>query len=765
MQAAIPPSIGPVANHLIPDPPEGEYFTPIQWTTLLAIMDTVIPSIRKESTALASGKDDTAHVTISDSEYQKAVDNVKKRVVDAPDNDIIEAYLADKPSTNPKFLDLLKRTLQVYIREDGRKGISFILSTLNTRVGSLVLTGYATPIQDQTVEIRQAILERWRTSYLSPMNIIYKSLTTIAKNIWLKTSPTFEQASGYARTPKDSKPGPSFEYEFKQFKAASESAVVETDVVIVGSGCGGAVCAKNLAEAGHRVIVVDKGYYFKTEHLPMEEVAAGINLFDNGGADMAEDGSISVVSGSTWGGGGTINWAASLQTQGFVRKEWAEDRGLKFFGTAEFQTCLDRVCQRMGVSADHIRHNHGNETLLEGSRKLGYTAKTVPQNTAGTEHYDGHCALGCCSGEKAGTTVTWLPDAAKAGAEFIEGFKVDRVIFEHVNGTKRAVGVKGTWSSRNPDGGFDGQDKIVREVVVKAKKVIISCGTLWSPIVLMNSGLKNPQIGRNLYLHPVMFATGTFKEDVRPWEGGILTSVCTTFENLDGHGHGAKLEATCMLPSLSLTFANWSSGLDYKLRLLKYRHMNSFISIVRDRDPGRIVRDPHSGNPVIQYTPSPFDRANILEGILALAKILYVQGAEEIHVSIAGFRPFIRNPDDASNQSPSITTEEDLDLGVTDPRFTAWLDEIKKIGNKPPMGIFACAHQMGTNRMSVNERDGVVDPKGKVWGTEGLYVSDASIFPSASGVNPMITNMAISDWISRGISKELRSDGLVGARL
>lgn len=64
---------------------------------------------------------------------------------------------------------------------------------------------------------------------------------------------------------------------------------------------------------------------------------------------------------------------------------------------------------------------------------------------------------------------------------------------------------------------------------------------------------------------------------------------------------------------------------------------------------------------------------------------------------------------------------------------------------------------MGTNRMSICESDGVVDPKGKVWGTEGLYVSDASVFPSASGVNPMVTNMAISDWISRNMSKELRS--------
>lgn len=324
------------------------------------------------------------------------------------------------------------------------------------------------------------------------MNQIFKALTTMGKSTWIKTSPSLKRTIGFPDIPNDYRPNKSYDFKFKQFEAGTGPAVIETDVVIVGSGCGGAVCAKNLAEAGHRVIVVERAYNHTTEQFPMTEEAATIHLFDNGGAEMSEDGSIAVVSASTWGGGGTVNWSASLQPQSFVRKDWAENRGLTFFGTAEFQTCLDRVCQRMGVSADHIRQNHGNATLLEGSRKLGYTAKAVPQNTAGTEHYCGHCTLGCCSGEKAGTIVTWLPDAAKAGAEFIEGYTVDKVIFEELKGVKKAVGVQGTWISRNSRGGVEGpvSEKIVREVVVKAKKVIIAGGSIWSPIILQNSGLK-----------------------------------------------------------------------------------------------------------------------------------------------------------------------------------------------------------------------------------------------------------------------------------
>jgi hypothetical protein len=741
-----------------PDGPTELPFSELQWTTLLAIMDTVIPSVRRDTKT----NNNVNQLTISDIEYNKTVNHLKKTLVNSPDSESLDEYLGEKPSDNPRFQALLQRTLSSFARDDAKQGLSLVLTTLNTRVGSLMLTGYATPFQDQPVHIRQTILDGWRVSYLPPLNAIHKQMTLVGKSLWLKTSPTYHRLSGYTPIPNHYKLGSHYEYDFLQFPAGSEPEVVEADVVIVGSGCGGAVCAKNLAEAGHRVLVADKSYYYPPERLPMSEEQGGIHLFENGGIEMTDDGSVGIIAGSTWGGGGTVNWSASLQTQGFVRKEWAQDRGLTFFETAEYQNCLDRVCHRMGVSTEHIHHNHGNEVLLEGSRKLGYNAKAVPQNTGGARHDCGHCTLGCGAALKQGPVVSWLPDAAKAGAKFVEGFKIERVLFDDSNGRKKAVGVEGIWTSRNKNGGVDGpaSERTVKKVIVRAKKVIISCGTLWSPIVLMNSGLKNKQIGRNLHLHPVNLIAGVCKEDVRPWEGGILTSVCSSFEDLDGHGHGVKLEATCMLPSWFLPLMNWNNGLDYKTQALKLRHTNGYISICRDRDTGRVYPDP-SGVPRFQYTPSAFDRAHIIEGLVALAKICYVTGATEIHATIQGLKPFIRDPDEDS------TVEEQEDPGVTNPRFTEWLKELRRIGNKPPTGTFACAHQMGSNRMSVRPQDGVVDPKGKVWGTEDLYVSDASIFPSASGVNPMVTNMAISDWISRGISKELKSTkgNLVESRL
>lgn len=187
--------------------------------------------------------------------------------------------------------------------------------------------------------------------------------------------------------------------------------------------------------------------------------------------------------------------------------------------------------------------------------------------------------------------------------------------------------------------------------------------------------------------------------------------------------------------------------------------MTGFISIARDRDTGRVYPDPVSGKPRYQYTPSAFDRAHVTEGVVAIAKMCYVTGATEIHPCMTGVPAFVRDSEDIS---PSTSNG---DPGITDPRFKSWLEDLKRIGNKPPTAPFACAHQMGSNRMSVRAQDGVVDPKGRVWGTEDLYVADASVFPSASGVNPMVTNMAISDWVSRGISRELRGVGEGGPRL
>ena len=291
------------------------------------------------------------------------------------------------------------------------------------------------------------------------------------------------------------------------------------------------------------------------------------------------------------------------------------------------------------------------------------------------------------------------------------------------------------------------------------------------------SFLQNKQLGQNLHLHPCNFVSSIHKEDIRPWEGGIITSVTTEFENLDEKGHGVKLEPTCMVvststsngfipshlrlyangdsyykqPYVSLALTPWGNAADTKMRMLKYRHANSFIALTRDRDSGSVFPDPVTGEPRINYNTSDFDRAHTLEGVQAIAKLCYVSGATEIRASLPALEAFIVS--DGGEKQRNHPDGKDPEF--TDPAFAKWLQRVREISNAPPYTGWSSAHQMGTCRMAVSADKGVVNQDGQVWGKEGLYVCDASVFPSASGVNPMLTTLSISDWISRQLVKEL----------
>ena len=240
----------------------------------------------------------------------------------------------------------------------------------------------------------------------------------------------------------------------------------------------------------------------------------------------------------------------------------------------------------------------------------------------------------------------------------------------------------------------------------------------------------------------------TFSKRTAPWEGGILTTVVDSFQDLDTFFHGAKLEATTMIPSMFLPVQPWSSGPDWKSFVADFSRMTGYISLVRDRDTGRVYPDPIDGRCRIAYTPSAFDKKHSLVGLVALAKILYVAGASRINMSTTGIPVFESRHTDTSGTEPSINDKD----------FQDWLNLVTKKGLPCGDANFASAHQMGTCRMSKNERQGVVDGKGKVWGIDRLYVADASVFPSASGVNPMVTTMATADWISLGVTGDLQAE-------
>lgn len=153
----------------------------------------------------------------------------------------------------------------------------------------------------------------------------------------------------------------------------------------------------------------------------------------------------------------------------------------------------------------------------------------------------------------------------------------------------------------------------------------------------------------------------------------------------------------------------WESSIEHKSRMLEYNHSMTLITLVRDRDSGSIVLD-EAGDPRINYDVSPYDAASIMHASKAAAAILLAAGAKRITSTQAGVPSYIP----ARNHK-----------GLADPRWEAWLAKVESAGAKPGWITNASAHQMGTCAMGTDPSQSVVDPRGAVWGTTGLYVADA----------------------------------------
>ncbi len=512
-----------------------------------------------------------------------------------------------------------------------------------------------------------------------------------------------------------------------------------------------------------RTLIVDKGIYLHPDKVVGREDQGYGLLYEGEGILPSEDGSINVLAGSTFGGGSSINWSASLKPRHFVRRTWAEKYGVPYYNSPYFTSDLNAVCTRMGVAVAPIRHNVGNSLLALGSQRAGHPVEPVPQNTGGHTHYCGKCQLGCISGHKQGGVVSWLKDAAEAGAAFMTNCYVERILFDK---NKRAVGALATVDGR-------------KVKILASKGVVVSSGSLHTPALLLRSPeLKsNKMIGKTLRLHPATVVTGYYNFPIKPWEGGLLTMVNNSAEMVDKDGWGCKIEVIASSPSMHAAFQNFASSKEHKARMLRYSHSYTLVIICRDRDSGRIVLD-ERGHARIEYTISQFDQRSLLQGVLRGADAHLMAGAEAIataqtgvpvyspgaahdaHAPTAPKAPAAAAPADSiyteTTQIPATWTPvETTPRDLNEPSYKAWQQEIVKAGAKPYIMSIGSAHQMASCRMGGNPKISALDPEGRVWGANNLWVADASAMPESSGVNPMITTMATARGVARNVARDI----------
>lgn len=499
----------------------------------------------------------------------------------------------------------------------------------------------------------------------------------------------------------------------------ASDVTMKADVVVVGSGSGGGLIAGKLAAAGLKVVVLEAGGYFNEADFNQSELWGYQNLYWRGGATPSADMNISIMAGATLGGGSTVNWTNCLRTRPWVREEWAREHGLEGVDGPDYDRHLDEVSKRIGVNDQCSELNGPNQRIKDGAEKLGWSFKVLSRNTDKAT-YDpvsaGHMGFGDQSGSKLGTMKTYLQDAFDGGADIIVRCRADKVLVE----AGRAAGVEATYS--------DPATGATAKVTVRAPQVVVAGGSLESPALLLRSGIGGPAVGNYLRLHPVAVVASVFRDKQNAFWGAPMTGMIDQFEQ-PGNGYGFLIQAPHYTTGTTAAMLPFTTAAAHKEAMSQMVNTSFAIGLTRDHGHGQIMIDAN-GEAVPTYAVTDsIDTANLQKAVEAQVRMHHAAGALRINAMAAGM--------------PSWRWGDDLE---------AYIDRLTEI----PFGFggftLFSAHQMGTCRMGKDPKTSVAGPFGELHDTPGVWIGDASAFPTSSGTNPMLSAMALAHRTAEAIA-------------
>ncbi len=489
-------------------------------------------------------------------------------------------------------------------------------------------------------------------------------------------------------------------------------AVETADVVVIGSGCGGATLAFALAEAGLDVVVVEQGGYYTARDFDQREDHALARIDGGRGLDTSRDGSINLTYGHNVGGASVHYWADSYRTPPDRLALWEEAHGLEGHGLDALTPHFERLEADLNVHLpDEAHTNRMNQLLHEGATRLGWEVKRVPQARKGCV-MSGHCMQGCAYDAKQSQLVTHIARADALGARIYSDWKA----VELVRDGRRVTGVRGAILDRataRPAG---------PSVRIDARAVVVAAGGYGTPRFLLGQGLKAslPHLGEHLFCNPCPMVHGRFDEPIVQWRNipaawGVEQFRVATMDG-DRYVEGGYLLMANQLHPGTLAAVLPGIGADHRALMRDLPRLGGTIAWIDDADEGWIRIE--GGRPRVHV---PLDGPNglrIRDAWRKQARLLFEVGAREL---------IFGDTADTRVRAPG-----EVDAAV------------EAIDLRPCRNVFAAPHPGGGARMGRGPDDSVVGFDHRVHGFDNLFVADPSVFPTAPSVDPSLTIMAFS---------------------
>jgi choline dehydrogenase-like flavoprotein len=496
----------------------------------------------------------------------------------------------------------------------------------------------------------------------------------------------------------------------------TEDEEIEIDAVVVGTGAGGAPVARSLAAAGFAVMMLEEGRHHRREEfngrpLPMHKL-----LYRDGGMTAAYGNTlIPLPLGRGVGGTTTINSGTCLRVPSSVHRRWQLEDGLAELRPGALDAYYDRVEQVLQVDPSPRDILGGcADVIARGCDALGYSHHVLPRNAPGCDG-QGVCCFGCPTDAKRSTNISYVPQALERGAMVYTNARVTRILREG----RRAVGVVA--QAHGPDG-------VVRRITVRAKVVVLACGTIHTPALLLNNRMANSsgQVGRQLTIHPACVSWADFDQSVRGWEAVPQGYGIDEFAD-----QGLRFEGAFLPPHYAAMFlghvgSRWTDIVE------RFDHIAAFGFMVADTSRGRVSVGA-GGKPRITYMVGEEDRLRMIRGHAILARVYFAAGARQVY---PGMRYFDRleGEDDVrrmEREGPDLLAARHIDISAY--------------------------HPLGSCRMGSDARRSVIGPSHETHDVDNLFICDGSAVPGPLGVNPQMTIMAMSERASEHIARRIES--------